>query len=99
MERVTTKIRKYCGPAHFPEQDHPDGHSDSLDEKVEELDDSQLDLQRTLSLITPVKSKCVREIPNGGLKAWLQVLGSFILFFNSWRVTSFDRRGLCFVLM
>ena len=22
--------------------------------------------------------------PNGGLKAWLQVLGSFFLFFNSW---------------
>lgn len=22
--------------------------------------------------------------PNGGLKAWLQVLGSFMLFFNSW---------------
>jgi len=27
-----------------------------------------------------VKSK----IPNGGLIAWLQVLGSFLLFFNSW---------------
>jgi len=24
------------------------------------------------------------EIPNGGLTAWLQVLGSFFLFFNSW---------------
>lgn len=24
--------------------------------------------------------------PNGGLKAWLQVLGSFFLFFNSWYV-------------
>ena len=22
--------------------------------------------------------------PNGGLNAWLQVLGSFFLFFNSW---------------
>jgi hypothetical protein len=22
--------------------------------------------------------------PNGGLQAWLQVLGSFFLFFNSW---------------
>lgn len=26
------------------------------------------------------------EIPNGGFKAWLQVLGSFFLFFNSWLV-------------
>jgi hypothetical protein len=24
--------------------------------------------------------------PNGGLQAWLQVLGSFFLFFNSWYV-------------
>lgn len=26
----------------------------------------------------------LRAIPNGGLQAWLQVLGSFFLFFNSW---------------
>lgn len=25
--------------------------------------------------------------PNGGVKAWLQVLGSFILFFNTWSVS------------
>lgn len=24
------------------------------------------------------------EIPNGGWLAWLQVVGSFFLFFNSW---------------
>ena len=24
------------------------------------------------------------EIPNGGLKAWLQVLGSFMVFLNTW---------------
>ena len=24
------------------------------------------------------------EIPDGGLKAWLQVAGSFVLFFNTW---------------
>jgi len=24
------------------------------------------------------------DIPNGGLTAWLQVLGSFVLFLNSW---------------
>ncbi|KAI9730843.1 MAG: hypothetical protein M1834_005561 [Cirrosporium novae-zelandiae] len=28
------------------------------------------------------------EIPNGGLKAWLQVLGSFLLFFNSWGIVN-----------
>ncbi|KAG0646092.1 Aspyridones efflux apdF [Hyphodiscus hymeniophilus] len=26
------------------------------------------------------------DIPNGGSKAWLQVLGSFFLFFNSWGI-------------
>lgn len=28
----------------------------------------------------------VESIPNGGLAAWLQVLGAFFLFFNSWYV-------------
>lgn len=26
----------------------------------------------------------VGAIPNGGLRAWLQVVGAFFLFFNSW---------------
>lgn len=29
-------------------------------------------------------SKGNDEIPDGGWKAWLQVLGSFFLMFNSW---------------
>lgn len=24
------------------------------------------------------------QIPNGGMKAWIQVVGSFFLFFNTW---------------
>ncbi|KAF2790647.1 MFS general substrate transporter [Melanomma pulvis-pyrius CBS 109.77] len=28
----------------------------------------------------------VASIPNGGLVAWLQVLGAFVLFFNSWGI-------------
>lgn len=32
----------------------------------------------------------VKAIPNGGLRAWLQVLGAFFLFFNSWFVWSTD---------
>lgn len=28
----------------------------------------------------------VASIPNGGLRAWLQVLGAFFLFFNSWGI-------------
>jgi hypothetical protein len=30
------------------------------------------------------KSSYEEAPPNGGLDAWLQVLGSFFLFFNSW---------------
>jgi hypothetical protein len=26
----------------------------------------------------------IGPLPNGGAKAWIQVLGSFFLFFNSW---------------
>lgn len=26
----------------------------------------------------------ISSIPNGGLKAWLQVLGAFFLMFNTW---------------
>jgi len=29
-------------------------------------------------------SKYAGQIPNGGVAAWLQVLGGFFLFFNSW---------------
>ncbi|KAI6314071.1 hypothetical protein MCOR34_005079 [Pyricularia oryzae] len=28
------------------------------------------------------------ELPNGGLRAWLQVLGGFLLFFNSWAIVN-----------
>lgn len=36
--------------------------------------------------ITPIIQKTPQndEIPDGGLIAWCQVLGSFFLFFNSW---------------
>lgn len=33
------------------------------------------------------------QIPNGGLQAWLQVLGAHLLFFNSWYLhTSLKRQ-------
>ena len=28
----------------------------------------------------------IRSVPNGGLKAWLQVLGVFFVFFNTWGI-------------
>jgi len=41
------------------------------------------------ALAKVVSAKSVRDvssIPNGGLVAWLQVAGSFVLFFNTWGV-------------
>lgn len=28
-----------------------------------------------------------KDVPNGGLQAWLQVVGAFFLLFNSWFVS------------
>jgi len=40
----------------------------------------------------------IEKIPNGGLDAWLQVLGSFFLFFNSWFVRTRDLHHMNFPL-
>ena len=84
MERVTSAVSQLFEPATFPNQDGSSDVSISSTEKIDPGADEGLNLQRTLSLIDPAPSKCIREIPNGGVKAWLQVLGSFFLFFNTW---------------
>lgn len=33
---------------------------------------------------SPPQPKPADGIPNGGLRAWLQVLGSFMVFLNTW---------------
>ena len=51
-----------------------------------QLDDGgQVDKQATQISAKP-SIHSLRSIPNGGLTAWLQVLGAFVLFFNSWYV-------------
>ncbi|KAK1077661.1 hypothetical protein LTR48_008702, partial [Friedmanniomyces endolithicus] len=30
----------------------------------------------------------IRFVPNGGLRAWLQVLGSFFIYFNAWGIVN-----------
>lgn len=42
------------------------------------------DVERVVSKQPSVNNAA--SIPNGGLWAWLQVLGAFFLFFNSWYV-------------
>ncbi len=55
----------------------------SIKEKQEEEALSQT--QQTTPEVQPTPTPApVSPIPNGGLTAWLQVLGSFMLFFNSW---------------
>lgn len=36
--------------------------------------------------LAPVPDEVADEIPDGGLVPWLQVAGTFALFFNSWYV-------------
>ena len=30
----------------------------------------------------------IKSVPNGGTKAWLQVLGGFFIFFNTWGIVN-----------
>jgi hypothetical protein len=48
-------------------------------EAEEGLDGVNLEKKTTKASVNNVSS-----IPNGGLRAWLQVLGVFFLFFNTW---------------
>jgi hypothetical protein len=61
-----------------------DGHSKEEDEFEDEEEDNErrADVERVISVQPNVNN--VSSIPNGGLWAWLQVLGAFFLFFNSW---------------
>ena len=84
LSRVATRILE---PVDFPDQDQLDLKT-SHENGDEEKNDNDLQLHQTLSLVAPPKSKCIQQIPNGGLQAWLQVLGSFVLFHNTWGVTN-----------
>lgn len=44
---------------------------------------------RSLSILSRIRSKPdsvnnIKSIPNGGLRAWLQVAGAWVLFLNTW---------------
>lgn len=43
----------------------------------------------------------VNSIPNGGLRAWLQVAGAFVLFFNTWGILNtfgvYQVRTICII--
>lgn len=50
---------------------------------VEQLDGGAVEKQITGKSANPSVNN-IKAVPNGGLKAWLQVVGAFFLFFNSW---------------
>jgi len=63
---------------------HPDGGD--LEKSV-----TNRSTKSKLSGLAKVKSNVpsvndIKTIPNGGLRAWMQVLGAFFLFFNSWGI-------------
>lgn len=40
--------------------------------------------QEILSSASSANIQLKEELPNGGLQAWLQVLGAFFMYFNTW---------------
>ncbi len=76
-----TDLEKDYRP-HDAEQTHLDD-----DSSTSGLGHNAIDLPSTVPPleVTVEKQPPAQEPPpNGGLSAWLQVLGSFFLFFNSW---------------
>lgn len=64
---------------HDSTQDPTDDPIRTAAEAEEGFDGGKLEKKSTKASVNNVAS-----IPNGGLRAWLQVLGVFFLFFNTW---------------
>ncbi|KAG9907178.1 hypothetical protein KCU94_g4191, partial [Aureobasidium melanogenum] len=59
------------------------------EERQQHSDGGDIEKQTTTRSIRSGKAVSVNNvaaIPNGGTKAWLQVLGAWVLFFNSWGI-------------
>lgn len=67
------------------------------EEQEEQIDGGNVEKQVTRRSVLSSKPPSVNNvsaIPNGGTRAWLQVLGAFFLFFNSWGIINTVRRPL-----
>lgn len=51
-------------------------------------DEAHRPLEKTASRKSKHSINNISSVPNGGLLAWLQVLGAFFLFFNSWGIVN-----------
>jgi MFS family permease len=69
-----SRTKEAAEPSEFVEDDEP------LDSNGYARDGAELE---TVASSKPSVNN-IRSVPNGGLTAWLQVLGSFFLFFNTW---------------
>lgn len=71
---------------HSSQQQEPS--QDVVQEKEQQATDES---EQAGAPLEPSKSRPsinnAAAIPNGGLTAWLQVVGAFFLFFNSWYVS------------
>ena len=61
------------------------------DKDDEDTDESRLEPDRS----SKPNVNDASEVPNGGLWAWLQVLGAFFLLFNSWGVSDSHIQSSC----
>lgn len=74
---------------------HGVGHGEEVDGVTSQqfADGGEVERQVTRRSIRSGKAVSVNNvaaIPNGGTKAWLQVLGAFFLFFNSWGISKLE---------
>ncbi|KAE8358936.1 major facilitator superfamily domain-containing protein [Aspergillus caelatus] len=51
-----------------------------------EGNDKSLSANETLEIQNKASVNDTTSIPNGGIKAWMQVMGTFFIFFNTWGV-------------
>ena len=70
--RISRDGRECEGRGNEEKESYAEGEGSRGGEELEPV-------QRKVSSVNDVS-----KVPNGGLRAWLQVLGSFFLFFNSW---------------
>lgn len=83
---VQNNSKKY--DTNHAEPQKEDAEPSYTDEEHERLDEDARNAYNGAELETVASSKPsvnnIKSVPNGGLTAWLQVLGSFFLFFNTW---------------
>ena len=96
---ISTGLEKEIGHAHLSERDEdiiesldpPFTVDEDLEKRERELESEERDGDdKEGASLAPVQSRNsinnLSAVPNGGMKAWLQVLGSFFVFFNTWGI-------------